>query len=94
MILAIEAGLTIEKFWRLTWREFLLYRKGFEARELNEWNRARFVAYQVYVNVTKYEKNRIGIKEFLPLPSDEKEERILLTQEEFIENMKRFSKAI
>jgi hypothetical protein len=94
VILAIEAGLSIEVFWRLTWREFLLYRKGYEAKQLAEWQRTRMIAYIIYCTNTESGKRK-EIGEFLPLSTDEQPDRgERLTQEQFIENMKKLSQAI
>jgi hypothetical protein len=90
----LEVGLTIEQFWRLTWREFLLYRKGYEARQLAEWQRTRLIAYVIYCTNTET-KGRKEITEFLPLSTDDKPDRgERLTQEQFIENMKKLSEAL
>lgn len=95
LVLAIECGLNLEQFWRLNWREFLLYRKGFEKRELNEWERTRILGYSIYWNITKYEKSRKGIKQWMPLPSDEPEEELPgMDQKDFIESQKRLHEAL
>ena len=94
IVLAIEAGLTIEGFWRATWREFLLYRKAYEARQLAEWQRTRLIAYVIYCTNTET-KGRKDITEFLPLSTDELPDRgPKLSQEQFIENMKKLSQAL
>lgn len=96
MILAVECGITIEKFWRISWREFVLYRKGYEQRELREWERSRFIGWMVYNNIVKYEKGaKKNIKKFLPLSSDqdEAEEITPLTSEQFIDGQKRLAEA-
>lgn len=49
------------------------------------------ISYMVYVNVTKYEKNRQKIEKFLPLVSDEKEDLgTPLSREQFIEAQKKW----
>ena len=94
IVLAVEAGLTIEQFWRITWREFLLYRKGYEAKQLAEWQRTRLIAYIMYCTNTESGKRK-EIHEFMPLTTDELPDRgEPLTQEQFIENMKKLSQAI
>jgi len=93
-VLAIEAGLSIEQFWGLTWREFLLYRKGYEAKQLAEWQRTRLIAYIMYCTNTESGKRK-DIQDFMPLTTDELPDRgEPLTQEQFIENMKKLSQAI
>jgi hypothetical protein len=90
----VEAGMTIEGFWRATWREFLLYRKGYEAKQLADWQRTRMIAYIIYCTNTESGKRK-DIGEFLPLSTDEQPDRgEKLTQEQFIENMKKLSQAI
>lgn len=66
----MEVGLTINEFWQLTWREFLLYKKAYENKEIREWERTRMIAYLIY-KVNTSEKSPKSLKAFFPLPSDE-----------------------
>lgn len=56
--------------------------------------RTRIVAYWMYANITKYEKSRKGIMEFMPLPSDVSEEKKYLSTDEFIAAQNQFAKAL
>lgn len=52
----------------ITEYEFNLYRKGYQRREINHWERRRFGSWMVQaVNSTK----PVPIHEILPLPTDE-----------------------
>ena len=48
LVTAVECGLTIEKFWQITWRDFSIYLLGHQRKEIAEWERTREVAYMVY----------------------------------------------
>lgn len=69
----MEVGLTIEEFWQLTWREFLLYKYAYDNKQVKEWERTRMVAYLIYKANTS-DKSPKSIKAFFPLPSDVEEE--------------------
>ena len=94
LVLAIECGLKIEEFWRLSWREFLLYRKGYEARNLVQWEHTRMIGYMMYSNIMKYEKHKKSMTEWLPLPSDGKEKKEYITTDQFIESRKKLAEAL
>lgn len=80
--------MTINDFWQLTWREFLLYRMSFENREIKEWERTRTLAYMIYRSNTT-DTTPKSIKTFFPLPTDEvEEESPKLTEEEFKRTLK------
>ena len=80
--------MTINEFWQLSWREFLLYRMAFENREIKEWERTRTLAYMIYRSNTT-DNTPKSIKSFFPLPSDEvEEESPRLTEEEFKRTLK------
>ena len=64
------AGLTIEQFWGLTWKEWTIYQAAFVRKELNEWQRTRRVAYMVYL-MGSGEKTKKEEHVFHPLASDE-----------------------
>jgi hypothetical protein len=88
IILAIEVGLTINEFWQLTWREFLLYKTAYQNKEVREWERTRMVAYLIY-KVNTSEKSPKSLKSFFPLPSDEVEDdKPKLTQEQLARTLK------
>jgi hypothetical protein len=72
----------------LTWREFLLYKKAYENKEVREWERTRMVAYLIY-KVNTSEKSPKSLKSFFPLPSDEQEEeKPKLTKEQLARTLK------
>jgi hypothetical protein len=57
----------------LTWREFLLYKKAYDNKQLKEWERTRMISYLIYkANTT--DKSPKSLKSFFPLPSDETDE--------------------
>jgi hypothetical protein len=74
----------------LTWREFLLYKKAYENRQIKEWERTRMVSYLIYkANTT--DKSPKSIKSFFPLPSDETtdvEDSPKLTDEQLARTLK------
>jgi len=72
----------------LTWREFLLYKKAYDNKQLKEWERTRMISYLIYkANTT--DKSPKSIKSFFPLPSDEVEEdKPKLTQEQLARTLK------
>lgn len=59
------------EFWDMTYKEIVLAIRGYEKRELGEWERTRLIAYQVYAGIPKKkgESNK-PIYSYLPLPSD------------------------
>ena len=80
--------MTINEFWQLTWREFLLYKKAYENQQVKEWERTRTLAYMLY-RVNSTDKNPKNIKSFFPLPSDEEEEeKPKLTDEQLARTLK------
>lgn len=79
----MEAGLKIEEFLRLSWREFVLYRKGYEARDKRLWMHTRMVGYMTYLNIVKHEKTRKTIDQWFPLDGNEIHDSPKLTTEEF-----------
>jgi len=83
LILAIEVGLTINEFWQLSWREFLLYNMAYQNKEVKEWERVRTLSYMIYLSNTS-DKSPKSLKSFMPLPSDidENEDEPKLTNEE------------
>lgn len=86
----MEVGLTIDEFWQLTWREFLLYRIAFENRQVKEWERTRLISYMLYrANTT--DSNPKSLKSFMPLPTDAVEDDTpKLTQEQLAETLKMY----
>ena len=80
--------MTINEFWQLTWREFLLYKKAYENQQIKEWERTRTLAYMIYRS-NSTDKNPKNIKSFFPLPSDEVEdEKPKLTEEQLARTLK------
>lgn len=66
--------MTINEFWQLSWREFLLYRMAYDNKEIKEWERTRTLAYMIYRSNTTDTAPK-SIRAFFPLPSDEVEEQ-------------------
>lgn len=58
----------------MTYKETILAIRGYENRQMRDWERARIIAYQVYTSIpTKQAKK--PIQHYLPLPSDNKNKR-------------------
>ena len=87
----MEVGLTIDEFWQLTWREFLLYKMAYDNRQMREWERTRMITYLIYKANTS-EKNPKSIKAFFPLPSDvtEVDDSPKLTQDQLERTLKMY----
>lgn len=60
-------GVSYSELWQMTEYEFNLMRKGFQRKEMAEWERTRFIAWMVQaVQTTK----PLSITQVLPLPID------------------------
>lgn len=58
----------------MTYKEIILAIRGYENRQVKDWERARVIAYQVYASIpTKQSKK--PIQQYLPLSSDNKHKR-------------------
>lgn len=55
----------------MTYKEVVLAIRGYENKQLRDWERARLIAYQVYASTPKKrgDSNK-PIQQYLPLPSD------------------------
>ena len=53
----------------MTYKEVILAIRGYENKQVRDWERARLVAYQVYSGIPKKGQNK-QIHQYLPLPSD------------------------
>lgn len=53
----------------MSYKETILAIRGYEAKQLKEWERTRIIAYQVYAGIPKKGTNK-PIHSYLPLPSD------------------------
>ena len=72
----------------MTWREFLLYKKAYDYKQVKEWERTRMVAYMIYKANTS-DKSPKSLKSFFPLPSDEQEEETpKISQEQLARTLK------
>ena len=81
MVKAVQCGISIEKFWQMTWRDFSIYTIAWERNELNEWLRTRKLAHMIFSTVATKEKWQ-DERTWWPMPTDEKEEVKPPTQEE------------
>ncbi len=58
----------------MTYKEIILAIRGYESRQMRDWERARIIAYQVYASIpTKQSKK--PIQQYLPLSSDNRNKR-------------------
>lgn len=71
--MAIEAGISLDKFWDLTWRELMLYIKAYENKELKLLILVRRLSYQIYMSYPK--KKDEPIEKYWPHPWDKKPDR-------------------
>lgn len=53
----------------MTYKETILAIRGYEKRQMRDWERARLIAYQIYAGIPKKGNNK-PIHQYLPLPSD------------------------
>jgi hypothetical protein len=53
----------------MSYKQIILSIRGYENRQLKDWERARLIAYYGYAGIPKKEKNK-SIFAFLPLASD------------------------
>ena len=53
----------------MTYKETILAIRGYENRQLRDWERTRLIAYQVYTSIPKKGANK-PITHYLPLASD------------------------
>jgi len=62
----------------MTWKEYQICHLAEERRELNEWRKVRSLAHVIAQSVGETKP----ITQFWPLPGDQTEKRVPLTQEE------------
>lgn len=92
LIKAVEIGIGISEFWDMTWRDFSIYVKANEAKELKEWHRARAIMHMVYVMNTG-DKVKKKPEQILPLPNDPKPNRGKpITENDVLRAIKLYSK--
>jgi len=84
--MAVQCGLTIEKFWQMTWRDFSIYTIAFERNELNEWLRTRKLSHMIFSTVATKEK-WVNEAQWWPMPTDEREEEVKPPTQEEIQIM-------
>lgn len=58
----------------MTYKEVILAIRGYENKQIREWERTRIIAYQVYTSIPKKQANK-AIQSYLPLPSDNRNKR-------------------
>ena len=58
----------------MTWKEFQIKLLAYERREINEWQKFRFVGFMQYAMNTG-DKVKKTIEQFLPLPGDPQRDR-------------------
>ena len=85
------AGLTIEQFWGMTWKEWTIYQTAYLRQELNEWARTRRISYMVYL-MGSGEKTKKTEQVFHPLAIDEVDRGKPLTKEEIQRSLSLYGK--
>jgi hypothetical protein len=78
LIRAAECGIKPKEFWTLTWKEYQICHLAQERNELNQWRRVRSLAHVIAQSVGETKT----LTSFWPLPGDEVEKRVPLTDEE------------
>jgi hypothetical protein len=53
----------------MTFAETILTLRGYHVGQSREWEKYRFIAYQVYTSIPKKEANK-SIQQYFPLPTD------------------------
>lgn len=69
-----ELGMDYLAYARCTWANFNLKVNGYMNRDNRDWQRARFIAYNVYLSIPK--KTNEHIHDFMPLPGDPTQQEI------------------
>lgn len=72
----------------MSYKQIVLAIRGYEKREMNEWERTRLVAYQVYAGIPQKGAKK-PIQSYLPLPSD-KQHSGKFTKESYEETRAKF----
>ena len=54
----------------MTFAETILTMRGYHVGQSREWEKYRFIAYQVYTSIPKKEANK-SIQQYFPLPTDQ-----------------------
>jgi len=67
MTTAAEVGIMPDKFWHLTERELMAAINGYRRRQVEEWKRARLMAYMTYATQVK---DPAKIEHWMPLEGD------------------------
>lgn len=85
---AVQCGLTIERFWQMTWRDFSIYVMAWERNSILRLVETREIVYSIYNAQPKDKNFRMPAKEKLwPLPIDERPEPLRPPTQEEIERM-------
>ena len=74
MVKAAECGISVKDFWEMSWKEFQIQLLAHERKEINEWQKFRFIGYMQYAMNTG-DKVKRTIEQFLPLPGDKERDR-------------------
>lgn len=60
----------------MSYKQIILSIRGYENKQIRDWERARLIAYEVYVSIPKKKGNsNMPIHSFMPLPSDQDRKR-------------------
>ncbi len=90
---AVQCGLTIEKFWQITWRDFSIYRIAHERNQLITLVTTRELIYAQFQTAGKSFESLPSKENFWPLPVDRaKEQAKPLTKEEIAIVMERYTR--
>lgn len=79
-------GIPITELYEMTEYEFACYRKGFQNREVSEWERTRFIA---WITQAVQSTKPLKIEEVLPLPTDKRK-----TDTEAVKKPRKVSKKV
>ena len=89
LVTAVQCGLTIEKFWQMTWRDFSIYVIAWERNNLLNVSMTREIVYSVYNAQPRDKGSKMPAKDKMwPLPIDEKIEIKPPSQEDIERMMK------
>lgn len=62
--------LTPHEYYCMTRAEFMLKAKGYDTKQVKEWERSRFIGYQTYAYAPYRKGKPVKITKFLPLKTD------------------------
>jgi len=87
-----EVGISPNDFYKMTFAEIILMLRGHNIKQAREWEKARLIAYQVYVSIPKKAPNK-SITNYFPLVTDNlngkkyNAEMLKARRQAFLENM-------